>query len=180
MGSCSPFRVVSLPSRRCPVVPICGQSSRYVNTPWPRLRSEGTLVPARLILRDLSRAAVVNWIVLKVNHIHGVHGYSYRARRASEFTGCRPDMGNISIPLGASCGSHLPMGASCGPLEYQWTRWFSPLSLACFLGIVVSSSSCRVSCFVCLGVCMHETWCCSIWSRGRCVACLVSWWSGMV
>ena len=32
------------------------------------------------------------------------------------------------------------------------------VSLAVFRGVVVSSSSCRVSCVVCSGVHMHETW----------------------
>ena len=154
---------------------------RHVNAHWPRLHSEWTFAPARSTQRDLCRAVFANLRVLKVNHIRCVQDCSYRVRSAKVPTGCRPDRGNNSIPMGASSGSRLPWSLATDPLGYQWTRWFSPLGLARFwVVVVVSSSSCRVSCVLCSGVCMHGTFRCSIKSRGCCVACLLGWWCAIV
>ena len=77
LATCAPCRVVSLPSCLCcPIVPTRGQVLRYVDTPWPMSRSQGTLSPARSPLRDLSERCLLIeesprsrriWDVLDIN-----------------------------------------------------------------------------------------------------------------
>ena len=74
-----------------------------------------------------------------------------------------PDVGQlwVAVPfLGvlALC-SISPWVLATDPLGYQWARWLLPLRLARFGGVVVSSSSCRVSRVLCAPACVHEIQC---------------------
>lgn len=93
---------------------------------------------------------------LRSNHIRSVHGLVCRARCAEESHWVPARQGQHNQFLGVVASGPQSQGASHGAPGVSRDGAVFADSLAVFLGfVVVSSSSCGVSCVACSGVYMH-------------------------